>query len=116
MPLETTERATQQLNVLGVEVLQVENALKDMEFVVCVSAYKFTNCKVIASFISSAFFHPNMKPEPNTFLPAVSKSCGQSTHQNCTYFTHNGYPSSFDGSGSCQLTVYKCAPDICQLK
>ncbi|CAG7731390.1 unnamed protein product [Allacma fusca] len=45
-----------------------------------------------------------------------SKSCGASTNQNCTYFTHNGYPSSFDGSGSCQLTVYKCAPDICQLK
>ncbi|CAG7731389.1 unnamed protein product [Allacma fusca] len=45
-----------------------------------------------------------------------SKSCGASTSQNCTYFTHNGYPTSFDGTGSCQLTVYKCAPDICQLK
>ncbi|CAL8082881.1 unnamed protein product [Orchesella dallaii] len=45
-----------------------------------------------------------------------SKSCGASTNQNCTYFTHNGYPSSYDGTGSCQLTVYKCSPDVCQIK
>ncbi|OXA57396.1 uncharacterized protein LOC110845489 [Folsomia candida] len=48
-----------------------------------------------------------------------SKTCGASTNQNGTYFTHNGLTNpggSFDGTGSCQLTVYKCSPDVCQLR
>ncbi|XP_046659154.1 uncharacterized protein LOC124353265 [Homalodisca vitripennis] len=43
-------------------------------------------------------------------------TCGQSTNQNCSYFVNPGYPSFYDGSGSCQLTIYKAHPDICQYR
>ncbi|XP_034232015.1 uncharacterized protein LOC117639989 [Thrips palmi] len=43
-------------------------------------------------------------------------TCGQSTRENCTYFTNAGYPSASDGTGSCQLTIHKARPDICQFR
>nr|CAD7419831.1 unnamed protein product [Timema poppensis] len=43
-------------------------------------------------------------------------TCGQSTRENCTYFVNNGFPSSYDGTGSCQLTINKAHPEICQYR
>ncbi|XP_014219686.1 uncharacterized protein LOC106647697 [Copidosoma floridanum] len=46
----------------------------------------------------------------------VSVSCGQSTYDNNTYFVNPNYPSGFDGTNSCQLTVLKQHPDVCQFR
>ncbi|KAL1117066.1 hypothetical protein AAG570_004394 [Ranatra chinensis] len=43
-------------------------------------------------------------------------TCGQSTGQNCTYFVNSGYPHHYDTTGSCQLTIHKAHPDVCQLR
>jgi len=45
-----------------------------------------------------------------------TQTCGGSTNNNCTYFQNNGYPSTYDSVGSCQLTVNKCASGVCQLR
>ncbi|XP_059094264.1 uncharacterized protein LOC131889223 isoform X1 [Tigriopus californicus] len=45
-----------------------------------------------------------------------TKTCGESTSNNCTYFQNNGYPSTFDNVGSCQLTVNKANSNVCQLR
>ena len=47
---------------------------------------------------------------------SVTATCGGSTNNNCTYFQNNGYPSTYDSVGSCQLTVNKCATGVCQLR
>ncbi|XP_026683401.1 uncharacterized protein LOC103514711 [Diaphorina citri] len=36
--------------------------------------------------------------------------------KNVTYFVNQGYPKSYDDTGSCQLTVHKSRPDICQYR
>lgn len=43
-------------------------------------------------------------------------TCGQTINQNGTYFVNSGYPKAFDGIGSCQLTLMKISPDICQFR
>ncbi|PNF30477.1 hypothetical protein B7P43_G12146, partial [Cryptotermes secundus] len=43
-------------------------------------------------------------------------TCGHSTKENCTYFVNQGYPGPYDGTGSCQLTINKAHPDICQFR
>ncbi|XP_023341394.1 uncharacterized protein LOC111711301 [Eurytemora carolleeae] len=43
-------------------------------------------------------------------------TCGGSTNVNGTYFQNSGYPSTFNSVGSCQLTINKCASDVCQLR
>ncbi|KDR14260.1 hypothetical protein L798_10568 [Zootermopsis nevadensis] len=43
-------------------------------------------------------------------------TCGQNTKENCTYFVNQGYPGPYDGTGSCQLTINKAHPDICQFR
>jgi len=45
-----------------------------------------------------------------------TKTCGESTSQNCTYFQNTGYPSTYDNVGSCQLTINKCSTNVCQLR
>lgn len=45
-----------------------------------------------------------------------TKTCGQETSNNCTYFQNSGYPSTYDSVGSCQLTVNKCDSSVCQLR
>ncbi|CAH1390974.1 unnamed protein product [Nezara viridula] len=56
------------------------------------------------------------------WTPAICRSdivmatCGQSTQQNATYFVNPGYPSAFDGTGSCQLTIHKAHPEVCQYR
>lgn len=47
---------------------------------------------------------------------SVTKTCGDSTSNNCTYFQNSGYPSTYDSVGSCQLTVNKCDSSVCQLR
>ncbi|CAB3226227.1 unnamed protein product [Arctia plantaginis] len=43
-------------------------------------------------------------------------SCGSTTAENGTYFVNTGYPSSYDGTGSCEITVMKSHPDVCQIR
>lgn len=50
------------------------------------------------------------------FPPSVLATCGQTTQENCTYFVSPSYPSQYDGTGSCQLTVHKTHPDVCQFR
>ena len=51
----------------------------------------------------------------SSFL-SVTKTCGESTSNNCTYFQNSGYPSTYSSVGSCQLTVNKCSSNVCQLR
>ncbi|XP_043476468.1 uncharacterized protein LOC122507685 isoform X1 [Leptopilina heterotoma] len=46
----------------------------------------------------------------------VTVGCGQTTIDNNTYFVNTNYPAAFDGTESCQLTVLKSHPDICQFR
>ncbi|XP_033610133.1 uncharacterized protein LOC111871409 [Cryptotermes secundus] len=46
----------------------------------------------------------------------IQKSCGASTHVNCTYFTNPNFPGAYTGSGRCNIAVYKCNSNICQLR
>ncbi|XP_055534897.1 uncharacterized protein LOC129724216 [Wyeomyia smithii] len=43
-------------------------------------------------------------------------SCGTSTSQNVTYFTNTGYPSPFNGGGTCTITVVPPDTTVCQLR
>ncbi|KAK9729252.1 hypothetical protein QE152_g15997, partial [Popillia japonica] len=43
-------------------------------------------------------------------------SCGMTVRENGTYFVNNGYPSSYDGTGSCQITLMKPNPDVSQYR
>ncbi|XP_019868812.2 uncharacterized protein LOC109597535 [Aethina tumida] len=43
-------------------------------------------------------------------------SCGTTIRANGTYFVHNGYPNQYDGTGSCQVTLVKSDPDVCQYR
>ncbi|XP_077301690.1 uncharacterized protein LOC143922340 [Arctopsyche grandis] len=43
-------------------------------------------------------------------------TCGSMTAENGTYFVNQGYPARFDGTASCQLTVAKSHPDVCQIR
>ncbi|XP_047358561.1 uncharacterized protein LOC124952550 isoform X1 [Vespa velutina] len=46
----------------------------------------------------------------------VMVSCGQMINDNNTYFVNPNYPSTFDGTDSCQLTLLKLHPDVCQFR
>lgn len=46
----------------------------------------------------------------------VMSTCGQSTNRNCTNFVNIGYPRSIDKAGTCQLTIHKAHPDVCQYR
>lgn len=43
-------------------------------------------------------------------------SCGEVATENGTYFVNPNHPNTFEGTGSCQLTVMKSKPDICQIR
>ncbi|XP_314314.2 uncharacterized protein LOC1275085 [Anopheles gambiae] len=43
-------------------------------------------------------------------------SCGGVVRENGTYFVNPNHPDSTDGTGSCQLTILKMHPDICQVR
>lgn len=43
-------------------------------------------------------------------------SCGGIIQQNGTYFVNPNHPDVYEGTGSCQLTVLKMNPSICQFR
>ncbi|GAB0099803.1 uncharacterized protein DMENIID0001_156900 [Sergentomyia squamirostris] len=43
-------------------------------------------------------------------------SCGGIIRENGTYFVNPNHPETYEGTGSCQLTIYKLHPDICQIR
>lgn len=49
-------------------------------------------------------------------LSLVLQTCGGVIRENSTYFVNPNHPDVFDGTGSCQVTVQKLHPDICQLR
>lgn len=46
----------------------------------------------------------------------VTVSCGGMIADNNTYFVNPNYPSTFDGMESCQVTLVKSHPDVCQYR
>jgi len=46
----------------------------------------------------------------------VAFTCSQTTYQNNSYFSNPNYPSTYDATGSCQLTVNKASSNVCQLR
>ncbi|XP_012535462.2 uncharacterized protein LOC105836164 [Monomorium pharaonis] len=46
----------------------------------------------------------------------VTVSCSGMTADNNTYFVNPNYPSTFDGMESCQVTLMKSNPDVCQYR
>ncbi|XP_014477173.1 PREDICTED: uncharacterized protein LOC106745775 isoform X2 [Dinoponera quadriceps] len=46
----------------------------------------------------------------------ITMSCGSMTNDNNTYFVNPNYPSSYDGMNSCQITLVKSHPDVCQYR
>lgn len=49
-------------------------------------------------------------------LHEVLQTCGGVIRENSTYFVNPNHPDTYDGTGSCQVTVQKMHPDICQLR
>ncbi|CAH2219656.1 jg23010, partial [Pararge aegeria aegeria] len=49
------------------------------------------------------------------FFGTLMTSCGSTTPENGTYFVNSGYPSTYDATGSCELTVIKSHSDVCQI-
>lgn len=66
-----------------------------------------------------AFLHQN-RSENQFFLKKlfglVLQTCGGIIRENSTYFVNPNHPDTYDGTGSCQVTVQKMHPDICQLR
>ncbi|XP_032672195.1 uncharacterized protein LOC116844580 [Odontomachus brunneus] len=46
----------------------------------------------------------------------VTMSCGAMINDNNTYFVNPNYPSTYDGMDSCQITLVKSHPDVCQYR
>ncbi|XP_055373573.1 uncharacterized protein LOC129606949 [Condylostylus longicornis] len=44
------------------------------------------------------------------------QTCGGIIRENGTYFVNPNHPETYDTTGSCQVTVQKLHPDICQLR
>ncbi|XP_025423759.1 uncharacterized protein LOC112693075 [Sipha flava] len=43
-------------------------------------------------------------------------TCGQTIRENGTYFVNAGYPDGLNATGTCQVTIHKTSPHICQFK
>lgn len=43
-------------------------------------------------------------------------SCGGVARDNGTYFVNPNHPDAYDSTGSCQLSIQKIHPDICQMR
>ncbi|XP_017884593.1 uncharacterized protein LOC108627717 isoform X2 [Ceratina calcarata] len=46
----------------------------------------------------------------------VTATCGETIVNNNTYFVNPKYPSTYDGTISCQLTLVKSHPNVCQFR
>lgn len=49
-------------------------------------------------------------------LYLVMASCGDVIIENGTYFVNPNHPNPYEDTGSCQLTVLKINPNICQIR
>lgn len=54
------------------------------------------------------------KPKPHPL--SVMATCGNVVRENGTYFVSPKHPDYYEGTGSCQLTINKINPNICQLR
>lgn len=43
-------------------------------------------------------------------------SCGETLRENTTYFVNPHYPNQYDSTGSCQITILKANPNVCQIR
>jgi len=43
-------------------------------------------------------------------------TCSQTIRENGTYFVNAGYPEALNDTGTCQVTVHKTSPYICQFR
>lgn len=43
-------------------------------------------------------------------------SCGEMVQENTTYFVNPNHPKQYENTGSCQLTIIKSHPNICQIR
>ncbi|XP_050422761.1 uncharacterized protein LOC126834697 [Adelges cooleyi] len=43
-------------------------------------------------------------------------TCGQTIRENGTYFVNAGYPDGLNDTGTCQVTLHKASPFICQFR
>lgn len=43
-------------------------------------------------------------------------SCGGMIRENGSYFVNPNHPDTTDGTGSCQVSVLKLHPEICQIR
>lgn len=43
-------------------------------------------------------------------------TCGNTVRENGTYFVSPKHPDYYEGTGSCQLTIKKMHPNICQIR
>lgn len=46
----------------------------------------------------------------------VMATCGNVVRENGTYFVSPKHPDYYEGTGSCQLTINKMNPNICQFR
>lgn len=46
----------------------------------------------------------------------VMATCGKVVRENGTYFVSPKHPDYFEETGSCQLTIHKMNPNICQFR
>lgn len=90
---------------------------------VCASGYGVC-CIGVLYFLSLIFllssfsFITNFSQSLRLFFHTelVTVSCGERTSNNNTYFVNPNYPSTFDGTLSCQLTLAKSHPSVCQFR
>lgn len=47
---------------------------------------------------------------------SVMATCGNVVRENGTYFVSPKHPDFYEGTGSCQLTINKINPNICQFR
>ncbi|XP_050301592.1 uncharacterized protein LOC126739816 [Anthonomus grandis grandis] len=46
----------------------------------------------------------------------IQRTCGQTSAYNNTYFSNSGFPSTFNGDGSCTFTIEACPGNSCQVR
>lgn len=105
------------LQVITEHVWHLSNAPTEMAFPVDLvlaaseSAAFVSHVLIDFTFIFRTFSLKFICP----LIPVLS-TCGESIRENSTYFVNNNYPQPYDGTGSCQLTIHKSNPDICQFR
>lgn len=81
----------------------------------------FFNNKNAVTYLSLSILLNNCKLPILSIYPCFSfvevlKSCGTFLRENRTLFVNYNYPDPYDGIGTCQITLQKISPDICQYR